>query len=252
MPNIHSTAVIADDAQIAADVEVGPYAVIEKNTKIGARTKIGSHSVIHSCVELGEDNLISNHVVLGGAPQDIGYKDEPTWLVIGDRNKIREFTAIHRATNLDQPARIGNDCFIMSNVHLGHDCQVGNGVIITTFAGASGHVHIGDKAVIGGGACIHQFCRIGTLAMVAGLAPVGKDVLPYCMLGRDPTAHFKLNIVGLRRAGIKGDAYRALEHAIQLVRKGKPEEVTSETAELKMLHAWLSAPSKRGIYKFAR
>jgi UDP-N-acetylglucosamine acyltransferase len=252
MSNIHPTAIIADNAQIATDVEVGPYTVVEQNASIGARTKIGSHSVIHAYVELGEDNVISDHVVLGGAPQDLGYQGDPTRLVIGDRNKIREFTSIHRATNLDQPTCIGNDCFIMSNVHIGHDCQVGDGVIITTFVGISGHVQIGDKAVIGGGAGIHQYCRIGTLAMVAGLAPVGKDVLPFCMLGRDPTAHFKLNMVGLRRAGIKGDDYRALEHAIQLVRKGKSEQINNDTAQLKILQAWLSAPSKRGIYKFAR
>lgn len=252
MSNIHPTAVIADDAQLGLDIEVGAYAVVEPNTKIGSRTKIGSHSVIHSCVELGEQNIIADHVVLGGAPQDIGYKDEPTWLVLGDRNTVREYTSIHRSTNIERPTRIGNDCFIMSNAHLGHDCQVGNDVIITTFAGLSGHVHIGDKAVIGGGAAIHQYCRIGTLAMVGGLAPVGKDVLPFCMLGRDPTAHYKLNVIGLRRAGIKGQAYQALEHAIQLVRAGKPEEIVVDTPELKILKEWLSAPSKRGIFKFAR
>lgn len=252
MAIIHSTAIIADDVQLAAEVEVGPYAIIAGDNRIGARTRIGAHSVVHAGVDLGEDNLIADHVVLGGAPQDLTYKDEPTRLVIGDRNKIREFTSIHRATNPDQPAVIGNDCYIMSNTHLGHDCQIGNGVIITTFAGLSGHVEIGDKAVIGGGARIHQYCRIGSLAMVAGHAAVGKDVLPFCMLGRDPVAHYKLNKIGLRRAGIKRDEYHSLEHAIQLVRQGRPAEITPDTPATRLLSQWLMVKSRRGIHKFAR
>ncbi len=252
MTNIHSTAVVSSDAVIAENVNIGPYAVIEQNVEIGAGSIIGSHSVLHSYTRLGENNRIHNHVVLGGAPQDISYSGEQTWLQLGNDNVIREFCSIHRSTNTERATQVGNNCYIMCNSHIGHDCQVGNDVIITAYAGISGHVEIGDRAVIGGNVGIHQFCRIGSLAMVGAYTPVGKDVLPFSMLGRDPVAHYKLNVVGLRRAGIKGDRYRALEKGMQLVRNGKNDQLIAETEELKLLANWLAAPSKRGIYKFAR
>ncbi len=252
MANIHSTAVISDNVHVAEDVSIGPYVVIEDDVHIGAGSVIGSHSVIHSYVEIGKNNHIHEHVVLGGVPQDISFHGKETWLKIGDENTIREYCSIHRSTSTDHATRMGAGCYMMCNSHLGHDCQVGSDVIITAYAGISGHVEIGDKAVIGGNVGIHQFCRIGPLAMVGAYTPVGKDVLPFSMLGRDPVAHYKLNVVGLRRAGVKGKRYRALEQGMQLVRAGKIEQLQSDTEELNILKQWLAAPSKRGIYKFAR
>ena len=251
MANIHSTAVVSENTILAKDIVIGPYVIIENNVHIDQGTTIGAHSVVHSNVRLGKNNHIHDHVVLGGAPQDISYQGETTWLEIGDDNIIREFCSIHRSTNTERATRMGNACYMMCNSHLGHDCQVGDGVIITAYAGISGHVEIGDKAVIGGNVGIHQFCRIGSLAMVGAYTPVGKDVLPYSMLGRDPVAHYKLNVIGLRRAGIKGDRYRQLEKGMQLVRAGKEDQLTSDTEELAILKQWLAAPSKRGVYKFA-
>ena len=252
MTNIHSTAVVSSDAVIAENVNIGPYAVVEQNVEIGAGTTVGAHSVLHSYTRVGENNHIHSHVVLGGAPQDIAYSGEQTWLEVGNENVIREFCSIHRSTSAERATRVGKHCYIMCNSHIGHDCQVGNDVIITAYAGISGHVEIGDRAVIGGNVGIHQFCRIGSLAMVGAYTPVGKDVLPFSMLGRDPVAHYKLNVVGLRRAGVKGERYRALEKGMQLVRNGKEDQLIAETEELKLLANWLAAPSKRGIYKFAR
>lgn len=252
MANIHSTAVVSANSDIAENVIVGPYAVIEDQVSIGEGTVIGAHSIIHSFVRLGKRNRIHSHVVLGDLPQDISYQGEETWLHVGNENIIREFCSIHRSTNLDKATRIGSRCYMMCNSHLGHDCQVGDEVIITAYSGISGHVEIGDKAVIGGNVGIHQFCRIGPLAMIGAYTPVGKDVLPYSLLGRDPVAHYKLNAVGLRRAGIKGERYRALEEGMQLVRAGKAEQLKQDTEELKILKQWLATPSKRGIYKFVR
>ena len=252
MSHIHPSAIVSSDAQLGQDVEVGPFTIIESSANIGAGTKIGAHSVIHSWVAIGDNCKISDHVVLGGAPQDISYQGDETWLQIGDNVTIREYCSIHRSTNPEQATTVGDEVFMMCNSHLGHDCQVGKGVIITAFAGISGHVNIGDRAVIGGSVGIHQFCRIGSLAMVGAYTPVGKDVLPFSMLGRDPVAHYKLNMVGLRRAGIKGERYRALEKAMQLIRAGKGDEIEPDTEELEILQHWLAAPSKRGIYKFAR
>lgn len=252
MANIHPTAVVSSSASIAENVEIGPYAVIKEDVHIAAGTSIGSHCVLHSYVRLGENNHIHDHVVLGNAPQDITYQGEETWLEVGSNNIIREFCSIHRSTNVECATHIGNNCYIMCNSHIGHDCHVGNEVIVTAYAGISGHVEIGDQAVIGGNVGIHQFCRIGSLAMVGAYTPVGKDVLPFSMLGRDPVAHYKLNVVGLRRAGIKGERYRALEKGMQLVRAGKEDQLVGDTKELELLTQWLAAPSKRGIYKFAR
>ncbi len=250
MAKIHSTAIIAENADISADVEVGPYSIVHENAQVGSGTKIGAHSIIHSYVSIGERNLITDHVVLGGAPQDISYQGQETWLRIGDGNTFREYCSVHRSNNSDEDTEIGSGCFLMCNSHVGHNCKIGNDVIITSFAGLSGHVEVGDKAVLGGSVAVHQFCRIGTFAMVAGFTPVAKDVLPYCLLGRDPVAHYKLNSVGLRRAGITGDRYRALEKRIRQIRTGDTLSEDHMTDEIRILDSWMAESSKRGLHKF--
>ena len=252
MTNIHPTAVIAESAQVASDVEVGPYSVVHEHVSIAAGTKIGAHSVIHSYVRMGARNNIADHVVLGGAPQDISYTNEETWLEIGDENIFREYSSIHRSNSVEEVTRVGSRCYIMCNSHVGHNCVIGDDVIITAFAGLSGHVHVGDKAIIGGHAGIHQFCRIGTFAMVAGAAAVTKDVMPFCLLGRDPVGHYRLNTIGLRRAGVTGQQYKLLEKRMRQIRDGDKTIHEATTPELETLNAWLGAPSKRGIHKFIR
>ena len=252
MTNIHTTAIISPTAEIADDVEVGPFTVIHGHTQISSGTKIGAHSVIHSYVRMGKRNQVADHVVLGGAPQDISYNGEETWLQIGDDNIFREYSSVHRSNNQDEVTQIGSGCYIMCNSHVGHNCIIGNQVIITAFAGLSGHVEVGDKAIIGGHAGIHQFCRIGSYAMVAGAAAVTKDVLPYCLLGRDPVGHYRLNSIGLRRSGVTGERYKALEKRMRLIRAGDKEIYSADTPELELLNDWLSSASKRGIHKFIR
>lgn len=252
MAIIHPTAIVADAARLADDVHVGPYSVVHEQASIGSGTTIGAHNIIHSFVNIGERNQISDHVILGGAPQDISYQGEQTYLEIGDDNIFREFCSIHRSNSLQEVTRIGNGCYLMCNTHVGHNCQIANEVIITAYAGLSGHVEVGEKAIIGGSVGVHQFCRIGAYAMVAGLTPVNKDVLPFCLLGRDPVAHYKLNSVGLRRAGINGDRYRSLEKRVRQIRAGDLAAYPATTHELEILESWLAAPSKRGVYKFIR
>ena len=250
MTSIHSTAIVAASAQLADDVEVGPYSIIHDHVQIGKGSQIAAHSVIHSYVKLGERNQIADHVVLGAAPQDISYQGGETWLAIGNDNQIREFTSIHRSNSEKEKTIIGNGCFLMANIHIGHNCRIGNNVTITSYAGLSGHVEVGDKAVIGGSAGIHQFCRIGACAMVAAFTPVNKDAMPFCLLGRNPVVHYRLNTIGLRRAGISGDRYRALEKAIRRLRAGDCSTFEINTPETKLLRQWLDAPSRRGVYKF--
>lgn len=252
MANVHSTAVVSSAAELADDVEIGPYSIVHDDVHIGAGTRIGSHCVIHSYVRIGEKNRIADHVVLGGAAQDISYHDEETWLEIGDENIFREFCSVHRANNSDEVTKIGSRCYLMCNSHVGHNCIIHDDVIITAYVGLSGHVEIGHHAVIGGNAGVHQFCRIGAYAMVSGFAAVNKDVLPFCLLGRNPVAHYKLNSVGLRRAGIRGESYKMLEKRIRQIREGSFNSQPAASKELEILEKWLAAPSKRGIYKFLR
>ena len=252
MTFIHPTAIVPDTAEIAEDVQVGAYSIVHEHARIGSGTTIGAHSIIHSFVNIGVGNHIADHVVLGGAPQDISYTGEETWLEIGNNNIFREFCSVHRSNNQQEVTRIGDGCYLMCNTHVGHNCQIENEVILTAYAGLSGHVEVGDKAIVGGNVGVHQFCRIGAYSMVAGFTPVTKDVLPFCLLGRDPVAHYRLNAIGLRRAGITGDRYKVLEKRIRQLRAGNRDQQPAETPELEVLEAWLAAPSKRGVYKFIR
>ncbi len=248
MGDIHPTASVDSGARLAAGVRIGAYAVIEAPVEIGAGSVIGPHVVIHPYVRLGRDNRVHAHAVLGDLPQDVAFEGGETWLEIGDRNLLREHVTAHRASSPERVTRIGSDCFLMAGAHVGHDCQVGDRVVLTNNALLGGRVEVGERANLGGGVAVHQFCRIGALAMVGGYAGVNKDVLPFSLAFGNTAQHFRLNTVGLRRAGVTGDRYRALERAFRALRTGdrKLSEVP-ETPEIALLRDWLAAPSKRGI-----
>ncbi|RLD99327.1 MAG: acyl-[acyl-carrier-protein]--UDP-N-acetylglucosamine O-acyltransferase, partial [Aquificota bacterium] len=165
---------------------------------------------------IGRECVIGPHAVLGGPPQDVGYKGQSTFLEIGNRNVIREYVSIHRASREGEATVLGDDNYIMAYSHVGHDCRIGSGVVITSYAGISGHVVIEDLAVIGGQVGFHQFVRVGTLAMVGGNSAFNKDIPPYTMASGRPGRVFGLNVVGLRRKGISSDVRRALSRAFKL------------------------------------
>ena len=254
MSDIHPTAVVHPDAELGADVRIGPYAVIHERTRIGERCQIGAFSAVHPGVSMGEGNQVSEHVVLGGLPQDLGFDpDCPSGVEIGANNRFREFFTVHRSTREGEPTRIGSDCLFMISSHVAHDCVVEDRAIMANFTALGGHVQIGAGAFLSGHALVHQFARIGRLSMIAGLAAVAKDVLPFHLLGRDPTVHYGLNRVGLKRAGIEGERYRELEAAWRVLRGGgKAEELQGAGEEVAYLKAWLSEPSKRGYCAFLR
>lgn len=211
---IHSSAIVAEGAKIARDVEIGAYTVIGASVEIGRGTRIGAHAVITGNTKIGEYNRIFQFVSLGDAPQDKKYQGEPTELVIGDRNTIREFCTFNTGTVQDaRVTRLGNDNWMMAYVHLAHDCQVGNDTVFANNAQLAGHVHIGDHALLGAYTGVHQYCRIGAHAMTAAASIVLSDVPPFVMAAGNSAAPRGLNVEGLQRRGFSAERIQRLKHA---------------------------------------
>ena len=220
MTTIHSTAVVADGAQLHETVEIGPYAVIGPHVTIGAGTKIGSHTVIEGRTTIGADNTIGHFAALGGMPQDMKYAGEPTRLEIGDRNTIREFCTIHVGTAQDGGlTRIGDDNWIMAYVHVAHDCMIGSHTIFSSNAQIAGHVVVGDWAILGGMSGVHQFVRIGAHAMLGGASALVQDLPPFVIAAGNKAEPHGINVEGLRRRGFSADAIAALRTGYRVLYK---------------------------------
>ncbi len=248
---IHPLAYIADNVLLGDNISVGPFAVIEKGAELGADCQVGAHAVVHSYVKMGEGNILHPHAVLGGLPQDTGFKAETvSWLICGDHNVFREGFTAHRASKEHAETRIGSGCFFMNNSHVAHDCKIGNNTIFANNVAIGGHVEVGNNVFMGGGVVAHQFCRIGSYAMVQGTTGLNMDVIPYMLIGGRPARHYKLNTVGLRRAGIIGDRYKVLSSAFRLLKNKQSLDQLEETEELKELKEWLAIKSKRGLHGF--
>ena len=206
MTRIHPTAIVDPAAELAADVVVGPFAVIGAGVVIGGGTEVGAHAVVEGPTTIGRDNRIHPHAVLGGAPQDMKYRGEPTALVVGDRNTIREFCTFNRGTAQDAGVtRVGDDNWIMAYVHLAHDVQLGSRCILANNATLAGHVHVGDWAIVGGLTGVHQFCHIGAHVMTGFQSHVSQDVPPFMTVSGNPLAVHGFNAEGLRRRGFSRD-----------------------------------------------
>jgi UDP-N-acetylglucosamine acyltransferase len=249
--SIHPAAYIAPGAKLGLGVSVGPFAVIEDKVEIGDGCQIGAHAVIHDGVRMGLNNTVHPGAVLGGLPQDLGFKPETeTWLEIGDSNIFREGVTVSRATKPGGSTVIGSGCYLMNNAHIGHDCQLGNHNILASNVALGGHVQVGKRVFFGGGAVVHQFCRVGSYAILQGLAGINKDVLPFMMVGGRPGKHYRLNLVGLRRADIDGDSLKAVSAAIRRLRNKQPLDGLPDTPELAYLRQWLEEGGKRGVLPF--
>ena len=200
--HIHSTALVDAAAQIDASVQIGPYADIGPNVRIGAGTTVGAHCVIDGHTSIGQDNRIYQFASVGAPPQDKKYAGEPTALVIGDRNTIREFCTVNTGTAQDKGVTtIGDDNWIMAYVHIAHDCTVGHGTVLANNATLAGHVQIDDFAIIGGLTGVHQFTRVGAYVMAGFASHISQDVPPFMMVDGNPLAVRGLNAEGLRRRG---------------------------------------------------
>ena len=255
---IHPTAIVEDSAELAADVEIGPYAVIGAKVTVDAGTRIGAHAVICGPTRIGKNNHIFNHVSLGEAPQDKKYQGEPTALEIGDGNTIREFCTINRGTAQDVGiTRIGNNNWIMAYVHVAHDCQIGDNTVFANSVQLAGHVHIGDYAILGGFTGVHQFVHIGAHSFMGIATILTQDVPTYVTVSGNPAKPFGINSEGLSRRGFSADAISQIKLAYKtLYRNGLGfEEAKVQIAtqigacpELKLLSDFLNA-STRGIVR---
>jgi len=249
--NIHPTAYIASDVILADTITVGPFAVIESGVEMGANCQIGAHAVVHRHVKMGSGNRVHPHAVLGGLPQDLGFKPTTdSWLLIGDNNNFREGFTAHRATKEDGATTIGSDCYFMNNSHVAHDCTIGNKTIFANNVAIGGHVEVGSNVFMGGAVVVHQFCRVGSFAIVQGTTGLNMDVIPFMLIGGRPAKHYRLNTIGLKRSGITGERYNVLSSAFRLLKNKKSLDELEETEELKHLKEWLAIKSKRGTHGF--
>ncbi len=217
MPHIDRLASVHPDAQLAIDVTVGPYAIIEAGVTIGEGCAIGARASVKSGTQLGKGNTVCEGAVLGGRPQHLGATANVGKLIIGEANHFRENTTLHRGLELGKDTIVGNGNFFMVAAHVGHDCHVGNDVILANNAMLGGHVIVEDRAFLSGNVAVHQFCRIGTLAMVGGQARVTRDIPPFVMIDGVSSLCVGLNNVGLRRAGFGRDEVAQIKAAFRHV-----------------------------------
>lgn len=215
---VHPTAIIAPTATLAEEVDIGPYAVVGEYSQIGAGSRLAPHVVIGDYTRIGRRCHIFSHAVLGATSQDRKYRDgDISWLEIGDENMIRECVTINRATAPGCTTRLGNNNLLMAYVHIAHDCTVGNQVIVANSANIGGHAVLEDGAVIGAMSGIHQFTRIGRLAMVGAMSRVVQDIPPYMLAVGIPPKVYGINTVGLRRQGVPPHHRQQLKQAYQIL-----------------------------------
>lgn len=233
MSRIHPTAIVESHAQLDETVEIGPYAIVGEHVTISAGTTVGAHCVIEGHTTIGVDNRIGHFVSIGGRPQDMKYKgEEPTQLIIGARNNIREFTTLHIGTIQGTGITIiGSDNWIMTYVHVGHDCKLGNNVIMSSTVQLAGHVIVDDYAVVGGMSGVHQFVRIGAYSMLGGASALVQDIPPFVIAAGNRARPYGINVEGLRRRGFSQDAISALRSAYRLLYKN---DLSLEDAKVKL------------------
>jgi UDP-N-acetylglucosamine acyltransferase len=250
MSVIHPTAIVSPSARVADDVEIGAYSVIGSDVSLGAGTRVASHVVIEGHTAIGEACDIHSFAVLGAPPQHLGHKGEPTRLVIGDRNLIREHVTMHCGTVMGRGVTtVGSDGLFMVGAHIAHDCIVGDHAIMVNSATLGGHVVMGDYAYMGGLSAAHQYTRIGRFAFVGGMAGVNHDVIPFGNVWGNHAHLEGLNLVGLKRRGFSRETINTLRAAYRMLfaEEGTFQERLEDTAA-----AYASSPEVMEIVEFIR
>jgi UDP-N-acetylglucosamine acyltransferase len=254
--SIHPTAVVHPKAQIADGVSIGPYTVIGEHVTIGKDTKIASHVLIDGWTTIGERNQLHSFSCIGTPPQDVGYRNEETYLIVGNDNIIREFATVNRATTkADRKTEIGNKNFLMAYSHVAHDCKLGNSIIMANSAGLAGHITIEDYAILGGIVGVHQYVRIGAYSMIGGQSAIVQDIPPYVSAAGNRAQLYGLNTIGLKRRGFSDAVINNLKKAYKIIfRSGMTTEealakVVDEITGCKEVNYFVDflRHSKRGV-----
>lgn len=256
--NIHSTAVVSSQARLGQDCVIGPYCIVGPEVELGDGIRLDSHCVIEGRTRIGDGTHVFPFVSIGLAPQDLKYAGEPSETQIGCRNQIREFVTIHRGTaGGGMRTLVGDDCLIMAQAHIAHDCVLGDGVIMANAATLAGHVVIEDRANVGAYSGVHQFCRVGREAYVGGYSVVVKDALPFALTVGNHARCYGLNITGMKRRGYTRKVIDDLHHAFHLLLSSKLntsqalDRIRAEingVEEVEYLTQFISA-SQRGVTK---
>jgi len=252
---IHPQAIVDPSAKIADDVTIGPFSVIGANVEIDSGTTVASHVVINGPTKIGKDNEIFQFASIGEKPQDLKFDNDPTELIVGDRNKIREYVTLHRGTpGGGNVTKIGNDNLLMASVHVAHDCVVGNNIILANATALAGHVVVDDYVILGGYTTVHQFTRIGAHAFTGFSTAIDRDVLPFFTVAGNRARAVGINKEGLKRRGFSPESIRALQEAFKLLIKSscshkvaleKVGEIAQHDDNVRMMVDFLDA-SERG------
>ena len=213
---IHPTAIVAPDAQFGDGVEIGPFAIVGPQVTVGRGSRVAARAILEQNVRLGEECRVGTGSIVGGAPQDLKYAGEETWVEVGDGTTIREYCTINRGTTQSRVTRLGKHCLVMTYVHIAHDCHIGERVILTNGVQLAGHVTIDQCAIISGLTPVHQFVKIGAYAFIGGMSRVTKDVPPYTKAVGNPMKLYGLNAVGLQRHGFAPETVAELKKAYRL------------------------------------
>ncbi len=257
MSEIHSTAVVREGARIGEGCRIGPYCVVGGHVTIGAGCELHSHVVIDGYTEIGIENNFYPFASIGLRTQDLKWDGGTTWTRIGARNTFREYVTVHSATGDGDATVIGSDNNLLAYTHVAHDCQLGDHIIMSNVGTLAGHVTVEDRAIIGGLAAVHQFCRIGTMSIIGGCSKVVQDVPPFMMVDGNPAATRTLNKEGLKRNGVCEETQKTMKQAYRILfRSEQPftsaiEQVRAEVSlnsELEHLLAFIES-SERGIAK---
>jgi UDP-N-acetylglucosamine acyltransferase len=255
LTKIHPTAVVNPEADIGEEVEIGPYVTVGEHVRLGDGTIVHPHVVVEGFTTVGEGCEIFPGAAVGLRCQDLKYAGEKTYVRIGARTVIRECVTVNSSTGEGSATEIGDDCFLMAYSHVGHNCRLGNGVIMANLASLAGHILIEDRAVIGGLVGVHQFVQVGTLSMIGGLSKVNQDVPPYALSDGVPCSVRDINAVGLRRQGVAAETRNTIRRAFKILFKSglatshAMEIVRSELPAIPEIAHLLEfiAKSKRGI-----
>ena len=214
---IHPSAVVDRSAELAGDVDIGPFAIVGPRVSVAEGCRIGPHATLERNVRLAARVRVGQGTVIGGDPQDLKYQGEESWAEVGEDTVVREYTTINRGTAASGLTRVGSGCFVMSYVHVAHDCHIGNGVIIANGTQLAGHVSIEDRATISGLVAVHQFGTIGAYAFIGGCSRVNQDIPPYVKAVGNPIELYGLNTIGLQRADFPSETITALKRVYRIV-----------------------------------